>query len=49
VGAGASAITSALADALGDEIFRRAPVLLDTILTSLEAGKPVQEPLTAHI
>jgi CO/xanthine dehydrogenase Mo-binding subunit len=49
VGAGASAVLNALADALGDEIFRRAPVNLDTILTSLEAGKPVQESLTAHI
>ena len=49
VGAGASAVINALSDALGDEIFRRGPVTLDTILTSLEAGKPVQEPLTAHI
>jgi hypothetical protein len=24
-------------------------VMLDTILTSLEAGRPVTEPLTAHI
>jgi hypothetical protein len=24
-------------------------VNLDTILTSLEAGKPMQDPLTAHI
>jgi len=31
------------------DIFRRAPVNLDTILTSLENGKPVQEALTAHI
>ena len=36
-------------DALGDEIFRRGPSRLDTILSALEAGKPVQEPLTAHI
>jgi CO/xanthine dehydrogenase Mo-binding subunit len=49
VGAGASAIVNALSDALGDEIFRRGPVTLDTILSALEAGKPVQEPLTAHI
>jgi hypothetical protein len=38
-----------LADAIGDDMFRRAPVMLDTILTSLEAGRPVTEPLTAHI
>jgi xanthine dehydrogenase molybdenum-binding subunit len=49
VGGGCAAILNALSDALGDEIFRRAPVNLDTILTSLEAGRPVQDPLTAHI
>ncbi len=49
VGGGAGAILNALSDALGDEIFRRAPVNLDTILTSLEAGRPMQDPLTAHI
>ncbi len=49
VGAGCNAILNALTDALGDEIFRRAPVGLDTILTSLENGRPVQELLTAHI
>ena len=49
VGGGCGAILNALSDALGDEIFRRAPVNLDTILTSLEAGHPMQDPLTAHI
>jgi xanthine dehydrogenase molybdenum-binding subunit len=49
VGGGCCAILNALSDALGDEIFRRAPVNLDTILTSLEAGRPMQQPLTAHI
>ena len=49
VGGGCASILNALSDALGDEIFRRAPVNLDTILTSLEAGRPVQHPLTAHI
>ncbi|MGC4081445.1 MAG: molybdopterin-dependent oxidoreductase [Vicinamibacterales bacterium] len=46
---GCCAILNALSDALGDDIFRRAPVTLDTVLTSLEQGKPVQETLTAHI
>ncbi len=46
---GCGAVLNALSDALGDEIFRRAPVNLDTILTSLEAGRPVQDPLSAHI
>jgi CO/xanthine dehydrogenase Mo-binding subunit len=49
VGGGCGAILNALSDALGDEIYRRAPVNLDTILTSLEAGRPMQDPLTAHI
>ena len=49
VGGGCASILNALSDALGDEIFQRAPVTLDTILTSLEAGRPMQHPLTAHI
>ena len=49
VGAGACAVLNAISDALGDDIFRRAPVTLDMILTSLEAGHPTIEPLTAHI
>jgi len=49
VGGGCAAVLNALSDALGDEIFRRAPVNADTILTSLQAGKPVQHPLMAHI
>jgi CO/xanthine dehydrogenase Mo-binding subunit len=49
VGAGACAVLNAISDALGDNIYQRAPVTLDMILTSLEAGKPTIEPLTAHI
>jgi xanthine dehydrogenase molybdenum-binding subunit len=49
VGGGCAAILNALSDALGDEIFRRAPVNADTILTSLESGRPMQHPLLAHI
>ena len=49
VGGGCAAVLNALADAVGDEVFRRAPVNADTILTSLEAGRPMQDPLTAHI
>jgi CO/xanthine dehydrogenase Mo-binding subunit len=49
VGGGCGAILNALSDALGDEIYRRTPVNLDTILASLEAGRPMQDPLTAHI
>ena len=49
VGGGCCSVLNAISDALGDEIFRRAPVTADVILTSLEARKPVTEPLTAHI
>ena len=49
VAAGACALMNAISAAVGDEIFRRAPVTLDAILTSLEAGHPVTETLTANI
>jgi xanthine dehydrogenase molybdenum-binding subunit len=49
VGGGCASILNALSDALGDEIFRRAPVTADTILAALEAGRPMQHPLIAHI
>ncbi|MCU1235282.1 MAG: aldehyde oxidase [Candidatus Solibacter sp.] len=49
VGGGCASILNALSDALGDGIFQRAPVNADTILTSLEAGRPMQHPLIAHI
>jgi xanthine dehydrogenase molybdenum-binding subunit len=49
VGAGFAAVVNAISDAIGDEIFRRAPVTLDMILTALEAGRPTHEPLTANI
>jgi hypothetical protein len=40
---------NAISAAVGDEVFRRAPVTLDAILTSLEAGRPAGETLTANI
>jgi len=49
VGGGCCAILNALSDAVGDEIFRRAPVNADTILASLEAGRPMQDGLTSNI
>ena len=49
VGGGCASILNALADAVGDDVFRRAPVNADTILTSLEVGRPMQKPFTAHI
>lgn len=49
VGAGCASVLNALSDALGDEVFRRAPVTADVILASLEARHPAEDPLTAHI
>jgi CO/xanthine dehydrogenase Mo-binding subunit len=49
VAAGCCAVLNALSDAVGDDAFRRAPVMVGTLLAALDAGKPVQEPLTAHI
>jgi len=49
VAAGACAILNAISDALGDDVYRRAPVTLDAILMALEHGKPMLDPLTANI
>ncbi|HVA64918.1 MAG TPA: molybdopterin cofactor-binding domain-containing protein, partial [Terriglobales bacterium] len=49
VGGGCAAVLNALSDALGDEVYQRAPVNADTILASLVAGRPMQHPLMAHI
>ena len=41
---------NAIADAIGDEIFRRAPVSLDIVLNALEnGGQRTHEALTAHV
>jgi CO/xanthine dehydrogenase Mo-binding subunit len=49
VAAGCCAVLNALADAVGDDIFKRAPVTVGPLLAALEAGHVVQEPLTANI
>ncbi|HEV8211890.1 MAG TPA: xanthine dehydrogenase family protein [Vicinamibacterales bacterium] len=50
VGAAYGAIMNAIADALGDEIFRKAPVSLDIVLNALEnGGQRTHEALTAHV
>jgi xanthine dehydrogenase molybdenum-binding subunit len=49
VAAGCCAVLNALANALGDDVFRRAPVTVGPLLAALDAGRPVQEPLTANI
>jgi CO/xanthine dehydrogenase Mo-binding subunit len=50
VGAAYGAIMNAIADALGDDVFKRSPVTPDVLLTALEnGGKYTHELLTAHI
>jgi hypothetical protein len=40
---------NAIANAVGEDVFRRAPVTADIILMSLEHGRRMHEPLTAHL
>src|SRR5947208_809192 len=49
VAAGCCAVLNAIADAVGDDLFKRAPVTVGPLVAALDAGKAVQEPLTAHI
>ncbi len=49
VAAGCCAVLNALANALGDDVFKRAPVTVGPLLAALDAGHPIQEPLTANI
>jgi len=49
VGAGFGAVMNAIADAVGVDVFRRAPVTSDIILMSLEHGRRMHEPLQAHM
>jgi CO/xanthine dehydrogenase Mo-binding subunit len=49
VGAGYGAVLNAIADAVGVDVFRRAPVTADLVLMSLENNKRMHEPLQAHV
>jgi xanthine dehydrogenase molybdenum-binding subunit len=49
VGAGYGSVMNAIADAVGEETFRRAPVTADIVLMSLEHGKRTHDPLASHI
>ena len=49
VGAGFGSVMNAIADAVGVDVFRRAPVTADIVLMSLEHGRRMHEPLRAHI
>jgi xanthine dehydrogenase molybdenum-binding subunit len=49
VGAGYGSVMNAIANAVGLEVFRRAPVMADIVLTSLDRGGRQHEPLTSHL
>ena len=49
VGAGYGSVMNAIADAIGVDAFRRAPVTSDIILMSLEHGRRMHDPLQQHI
>jgi CO/xanthine dehydrogenase Mo-binding subunit len=49
VGAGLGSVLSAIADAVGDDVYRRIPVTPDVVLTSLEARRRVHDVLTAYL
>ncbi len=49
VGAGFGAVLNAIADAIGVDAFRRAPVTSDVVLMSLTHGQRMHQPLQAHI
>jgi xanthine dehydrogenase molybdenum-binding subunit len=49
VGAGFAAVANAIANAVGHDAFRRAPIMADALLMALETGAPADEPLTANI
>jgi CO/xanthine dehydrogenase Mo-binding subunit len=49
VGAGYGSVMNAIADAVGVDVFRRAPVTPDVILMSLEHGRRMHVPLKAHM
>ena len=48
VGAGYGSVLNAIANAIGEDAFRRAPVTADIVLTSLEYGRRVHE-MRAHL
>lgn len=48
-GAGFGSVMNAIADAVGVDVFRRAPVTPDVILMSLEHGRRMHDPLKAHL
>jgi CO/xanthine dehydrogenase Mo-binding subunit len=49
VGAGVGAVLAAIADAVGEDVFRRMPVTPDLILSAIEAGHRTHDTLAAYV
>jgi CO/xanthine dehydrogenase Mo-binding subunit len=49
VASGCCSVLNAISDAIGDEVFVRAPVLVTHIIQALDTKKPGQFPLTANV
>jgi CO/xanthine dehydrogenase Mo-binding subunit len=49
VGAGFGSVLNAIADAVGMDAFRRAPVTSDIVLMSLTHGRRMHDPLGSHL
>jgi CO/xanthine dehydrogenase Mo-binding subunit len=49
VASGTASVLNAISHAIGDEVFVRAPVLVDHIVKALDTKKPGQFPLTANV
>ncbi len=49
VGAGYGAVLNAIADAIGVDAFRRAPVTSDLVLQAITTGRRTHPPLQAHV
>jgi CO/xanthine dehydrogenase Mo-binding subunit len=49
VGAGVGAVLAAIADAVGDDVFRRCPVTPDLVLAALEAGHRASDVVVAYL
>jgi CO/xanthine dehydrogenase Mo-binding subunit len=49
MGAGSAAVLCAVADAIGDDMYRRTPLTPDMIVASLEARKRVDHGLVTHV
>jgi CO/xanthine dehydrogenase Mo-binding subunit len=49
VGAGYGSVMNAIADAVGEDVFRKAPVTADIVLMSLEHGRRMHDPLASHL